>query len=118
VNILMFEVNTDSIKNILDIINISSTVNIELDIVRVLSLVIEALVRSVIVITSPLSSVSVSIIKGTNILDAAIIGSTVNIELDIVRVLSPVIEALAGRVRVIKDSPGSISVCTIKDTNP
>ena len=53
-----------------------------------------------------------------NTLDATVTGSTVNVEPDMVRVSSPVIEALAGRVRVTKDSPGSVSVCTIKDADP
>jgi hypothetical protein len=53
-----------------------------------------------------------------NTLDAAVTGSTVNVEPDIVRVSSPVTEELAGRVRVTKDSPGSMSVCTIKGADP
>ena len=51
-------------------------------------------------------------------LDVIDIDSTVNWEPDIVSVSSPVTEALAGRARVTKDSPGSGSVCTIKDADP
>ena len=53
-----------------------------------------------------------------NTLDAAVTGSTVNTEPDIVRVSSPVTEALAGTVSVITGPLGSVSVSTIKDADP
>jgi hypothetical protein len=79
--------------------------------------------KSGVDLAAPGYEVSSPTIKGTTIKDAdplgaTVTGSTVNIELDIVRVSSPVTEALVGRVRVTKDSPGSVSVCTIKDADP
>ena len=62
----------------------------------------------------PPGSVSVSIIKDVELLDATGIGSTVNVE-DIVRVSSPVIELLAESVT--RDPPGSVSVSKIKDAD-
>lgn len=118
VNVSTFEVNADGVEDTLDAIDIGSTVNVEPDIVRVSSPVIEALAGTVRVTTGPLGSVSVSTTKGTDILDAAVTGSTVNMEPDIVRVSSPVTESLAAKVRVTTDSPGSVSVCTIEDADP
>jgi hypothetical protein len=118
VNVSTFEVDADGVENTLDATVTGSTVNVEPDIVRVSSPVIEALAGSVTVITGPFGSVSVSTIKGTDILDAAVTGSTVNIEPDMVRVSSPVTEALAGTVRVITGPLGSVSVSTTKDTDP
>lgn len=98
---------------------IGSTVNVELDIVRVSSPLTEELAGAVRVRTGPLGSVSVSTIEeATDMLDAVGIGSTVNVELDIVRVSSPLIEALAGNVKVMKDPPGCESVSMIKDADP
>lgn len=47
-----------------------------------------------------------------------IIGSTVNVEPDVVSVSSPVTEALAGIVTVTIGPLGSVSVSTIKDADP
>jgi hypothetical protein len=117
-NVSMFEVNVDGIENTLDVINIGCTVNVEPDIVRVSSTVTEALAGSVAVMTGPFGSVSVSTIKGTDTPDAAVTGSTVNVEPDIVKVSSPVTEALAGTVRVTTGLLGSLSVSTTKDVDP
>jgi hypothetical protein len=51
-------------------------------------------------------------------LDVIDIGSTVNVEPDIVRVSSPVTEALAGSVTVITGLLGSVTVFTMKDADP
>lgn len=115
VNVSTFEVDADCVGNMLDVIDIGSTVNVEPYIVRVSSPVIEALVGSVIVTIGPLDSVSVSMIKGTNTLDIAVIGSTVNVELDIVRVSSPLTEELAGTVRIRTGPLGSVSVSTTEE---
>lgn len=52
-----------------------------------------------------------------NTLDVIDIGCTVNVEPDIVRVSSPVTEALAGTVRVTTGPLGSVSVSTTKDAD-
>lgn len=133
----------------LDAVGIGSTVNVELDIVRVSSLLIEALAGNVRVMKDLPDCESVSMIKDAYPLGVeeadpegikdndplsvreldpvgvkgfdplgATVGSTVNVELDIVRVSSPVIEALAGRVRVMEDPRGCLSVSTINDADP
>jgi hypothetical protein len=71
----------------------------------------------------PSDSVNVSTFEADaggveNTLDVIDIGSTVNVEPDIVRVSGPVTEELAGRVRVTTDPLGSVSVCTIEDADP
>lgn len=71
----------------------------------------------------PLGSVNVSTFEvdtdgGEDTLGVIEIGSTVNVELDMVRVSSPVMEALAGSVTVTTGPLGSVTVCMIKDVDP
>lgn len=118
VNVSTFEVDADGVEDTLDVINIGSTVNVELDMVRVSSPVTDALAGSVIVTIGPLGSVSVCTIKDVDPLGAVVIGSTVNVEPDMVRFSNPVTDALAGSVTVTTGPLGSVSVCTIKGTDP
>ncbi len=66
VNVSKFEVDVDGVENTLDVIDIGSTINVEPDIVRVSSPVIEVLAGSVTVTIGPLGSVRVSTIKDTD----------------------------------------------------
>lgn len=111
-----FEDNPDAVKDTLDVIGIGSTVNVEPDVVSVSISVIEGLAGTVRVIIGPLGSVSISTIKeDTKTLDTGVIGSTVNVELNILRVSSPLTEELAGTIRVRTGPLGSVSVSTIKE---
>jgi hypothetical protein len=116
VKVSTFEDNLDAVEDTLDVVGIGSTVNVEPDVVSVSIPVIEALAGTVRVIIGPLGSVSVSTMKeDSKTLDTGVIGSIVNVELDIVRVSSPLTEELAGTVRVRIGPLGSVSVSTIEE---